>query len=100
MEYAGSSPALPAKCIYNSKGKGKYEKNCSKLLDGGVLLGGNLLRLASYFNNSVSGIIIVVRYLCWPFAQAVKGDVMQPQDKQIGLARELMALGLTRSGPV
>ena len=45
-----------------------YEKNCSKLFDGGVLLGGNLLRLASYFNNSVSGIVIVVRYLCWPFA--------------------------------
>ena len=49
------------------------------------MLGGNLLRLASHFNNSVSGIVIVVCYLCWPFAQAVKGDVMQPQDKQIGL---------------
>jgi hypothetical protein len=37
-------------------------------LDGGVLLGGNLLRLASNFNNSVSGIVIVVCCLCWPFA--------------------------------
>ena len=73
--------------------KVKYEKNCSKLLDGGVLLGGNLHRLDSNFNNSVSGIVIVVRYLCWPFAHAVKGDVMQPQDKQIGLLRaDLYAL--------
>ena len=42
-----------------------YEKNCSKLLDGGVLLGSNLLRFASHFNNSVSGIVIVVCCVCW-----------------------------------